>query len=376
MDSLALYVHVPFCAKKCSYCDFNAYSGLGSLAGGYVDAVTREIRGCGERGRRVSTVFFGGGTPTYLTGEQLAAILGTIRQVFAVDSDAEITSEANPTSADAARFQAMTHAGFNRVSVGVQAFDDRLLRLVDREHSAEEAVDAVRAARNAGFVNLNLDLMFALPTQTLEDWDATLDQALSLEPEHISAYALTLEPGTRFERLHAGGNITLPDENLEIAMYERTIERLTANGFDHYEISNFARPGFRSRHNLVYWLNDEYLGFGPGAVSYLRGRRWTTEKNPGRYIAWVRDGASPRGESEKLDQDGSLAETLIQGLRLREGVALARIRNRFETDSVERYSTVFATLRDQGLLEYDAERLRLTHRGLLLANEVSMALLP
>ena len=211
MDSLALYVHVPYCVRKCAYCDFNAYSGATSAqAETYVAAVRREIQSTQERGRRISTVFFGGGTPTYLSGEQLTAILDEIRHVFALDSDAEITSEVNPSTVDADRFQAMFAAGFNRLSIGVQSFDDRLLKAVDRTHSAAEAIHTVHLAREAGFRNLSIDLMFALPGQTPDDWRRTLETALSLDVPHISTYALTLEHVTSFERLHKGGKLSLP----------------------------------------------------------------------------------------------------------------------------------------------------------------------
>lgn len=375
MSALSLYVHVPFCVKKCAYCDFNAYAGADALVDDYVACALTEIGRAKERGRPVPTIFFGGGTPTFLSGAQLAAILGAIREHFDVAPDAEISAEANPTTADAARFAEMRRAGFNRLSIGVQAFDDRLLRSVDREHSADEAAQSVAAAREAGFENVSIDLMFRLPGQTCTDWEATLDRAIGLQTEHLSVYALTLEPGTRFERLHAGGKLTLPDEEAEVAMYERAIERLTAAGFEHYEVSNFARPGFRARHNLVYWRNEEHLGFGPGAVSYVNGLRWTKEKHPARYIAKVRAGVDLAVDSERLDREAALAETLMLGLRLREGIDLARLRARFGLDPVRHYAETIAKLTRVGLLDQEGDHLRLTHRGLLLADDVCMEFL-
>jgi len=362
--------------KKCAYCDFNAYAGADALVEEYVACVLAEIERTEERGRCVPTIFFGGGTPTFLSGAQLTAILDAIRARFAIAPDAEITAEANPTTADASRFAAMRRVGFNRLSIGVQAFNDRLLRAVGREHSADEAEQAVRTAREAGFENVSIDLMFRLPGQTPADWETTLDRALALRTDHLSLYALTLEPGTRFERLHRGGKLALPDEGTELAMYERAIVRLAEAGLEHYEVSNFARPGFRARHNLVYWHNEEYLGFGPGAVSYVHGRRWMKEKHPARYIAKVREGVDLTVDSERLDREAALAETLILGLRLREGVSLARLRARFGIDPSARFATVIHNMTHAGLLEQVGDHLRLTHRGLLLADDVAMEFLP
>jgi oxygen-independent coproporphyrinogen-3 oxidase len=247
---------------------------------------------------------------------------------------------------------------------------------MDRTHSAQEAEKAIRAARRAGFDNLSLDLMFGLPGQTREDWDATLDRAIDLAIEHISVYSLTIEPGTRFERLHAGGKLTLPDEIDELWMYERAIARLTESGFEHYEVSNFARPGFQARHNLVYWRNAEYRGFGPGAVSYVAGRRWTNEKFPARYIRKVHESADLAVESECLDPAGALAETLMVGLRLRAGVAIAPLRARFGIDPLAHFAAPIARLQDRGWLQLSDDRLRLTHQGLLFANDAFLEFLP
>ncbi len=376
MQDLGLYIHIPFCVRKCAYCDFNAYSGLGNLAAGFVDAVVREIESAPEQGRPAPTCFFGGGTPTYLGADQLVRILDTLRSTFAFAAGAEITSEANPSTTDAGKFAAMREAGFNRLSIGVQAFDDRLLAQLDRTHSASEAENTIHEARQAGFDNLSLDLMFGLPTQSRDDWNKSLDRAIDLDTEHISVYALTLEPGTRFERLHAGGKLPLPDEDTELWMYERAIERLTEVGFEHYEVSNFAKPGFQARHNLLYWHNEEYRGFGPGAVSYLEGRRWTNEKFPARYIKKVCEDGDLSVESECLDAGGALAETLMTGLRLRDGVRLAPLRARFGLDPLSRFAGAIEKLRQRGWLETDSHYLRLTPQGLLFANDVFIEFLP
>ena len=376
MDSLAAYIHVPYCPRKCAYCDFNAYSGAtDSQVETYVQAVSREIRESRLGGARVSTVFFGGGTPTYLTGGQLKVVLTDLRASFDVDDDAEISAEANPSTADAERFGSMFEAGFNRLSIGVQAFDDRLLKAVDRAHSAEEAVAAVKLAREAGFTNLSIDLMFGLPGQTQEDWQRSLDRAMELGVPHLSTYALTIEPGTRFERLHKGGKLALPSEEAELAMYEHAIARLSDAGYEHYEVSNYAKPGYRSRHNLVYWRNEEYVGFGPGAVSYVGGRRWTNEKNPALYALKIQQGRDLAVDSETLPPASAFSESLIQGLRLREGVDLMPLSARFRIESEPQFGETLARLERSGLVERDDSRVRLTHRGLLFSNDVAMELL-
>jgi oxygen-independent coproporphyrinogen III oxidase len=382
-DPLAVYVHVPFCAKHCAYCDFNVVvERAGSEAvPRTVDAICRDIEQSAQAisphgARQVETVFFGGGTPTYLSGAQLSSILQAVRDNFDVARDAEISSEANPGSSDAGKFAAMREAGFNRLSIGVQAFDDRLLERLDRLHTSAEAERALGAARAAGFTNLSLDLMFGLPGQTLDLWRASLDRALGCETEHLSLYALSLEPGTRFERLHRGGNLELPDEDSELAMYEEAIARLTASGFAHYEVSNFARPGFRSRHNQVYWRNGEYLGVGPGAVSYLSGCRWKRERLPARYAAKVAAREELSVESEELGLEGALGETMMLGLRLLDGIVLSDIRARFGIEPLDVFAPQIASLSGRGLVALEHDRLRLTHAGLLLANTVLAEFLP
>lgn len=376
MDPLGIYIHVPFCKRKCAYCDFNAYSGLGSLAAPYVRALEADIRSGPHPGRLVQSVFFGGGTPTFLPAPDLARLLDAVASTWSLQADAEVTVEANPTSADARRFAELRRAGFNRVSIGVQAFDDDLLRAVDREHTAAEAVAAVDTARKARFDNVSLDLMFGLPGQTQAQWEATLERALELGTPHLSVYALTLEPGTRFERLHAGGKLVLPGEEAELAMYESAITRLREAGFEHYEVSNFAWPGYRARHNLLYWRNGEYLGFGAGAVSYVDGRRWTREKQPGRYIQKVGSGADLAVEAESLDGEAAVAETLILGLRLLEGLDLRRVARRFGAEALSTAQEHLDALEREGYLRREGDRVRVTHRGLLFSDHVALQLLP
>ena len=372
---LSIYAHIPFCARHCAYCDFNVYvdKAQTGLTLQTVEAIQRDIRNSASqlsRNYKVTTVFFGGGTPTYLSGLQLGAILQTVRDSFEVLTDAEISSEANPGSSDSEKFQEMREAGFNRLSVGVQAFDNTLLRKLDRHHSVAEAEAALKLARRAGFENLSLDLMFGLPGQTLELWRETLKIALDFDTEHLSLYALTLEPGTRFERLDRGGKLDLPEEDEELKMYEESISTLGSAGYDHYEVSNFAKPGFQARHNLTYWRNGEYLGVGPGAVSYLDGARFKREKLPSKYISKVETSVDLTVETETLPEEERLGETMMLGLRLREGVSLSNLKERFGVDPARKFAEQIRTLTENGAIESEGDRLRLTHRGLLLANLV------
>lgn len=372
---ISIYVHVPFCARKCGYCDFNAYADAEALFDPYAECVVLEVQRSEARGRPAPTLYFGGGTPSYLPVEGLARIMGALRAGFRVAPDAEVSAEANPTSSDAGRFAAMRALGINRLSIGVQAFQRDLLTLLDRDHTPEQAEHAVAMARAAGFRNVSVDLMFALPGQTRAQWDETLTRALDLGTEHVSLYSLTLEPGTRLERLHAGGKIARAGEELDLWMYERAIERLTGAGFEHYEISNFARPGYRCRHNLVYWRNGEYAGFGPGAVSYIDSRRMTTEKRPALYVSKVRGGLDAVVECESLDWRSSLGETMMLGIRLLDGVPLGEVRARYgsEVDSV--LAGPIERLEARGLVRCANDTIRLTRRGLLLADTVALEFL-
>jgi oxygen-independent coproporphyrinogen-3 oxidase len=375
VQPIAIYIHIPFCAKHCAYCDFNTYveQRISAIVPETVDAICADVRQTAERvapGMQAQTVFFGGGTPTFLSGSQLAQILGAVREAFGAAEDAEISAEANPGASDAAQFREMRDAGFNRLSIGVQSFDDAVLQSLDRFHTAREAEEAVRAARSAGFDNLSLDLMFRLPGQDRAAWSVSLERAAAIGTEHLSLYSLTLEPGTRFERLAAGGRLVLPDEETELAMYEEAVSRLADAGFEHYEVSNFARPGRRCRHNMVYWRNGEYLGFGPGAVSYLAGRRWRREPLPSRYVRKMRAGEELAVQSEHLDPAAALGETIMLGLRLREGISLAGLRERFGIDVLDHYADEIRRLSADGLMERNGDRLRLTHSGLLVGDSV------
>ncbi len=387
---IALYVHVPFCETKCPYCDFNTYEGIEPLMPGYADALRREMRLWGDlTGRaQVSTMFFGGGTPSYLLAGDIRAVMGTARDAFALDPGAEITLEANPDDLREAKPDAWLDCGFNRLSIGVQSFDDRRLAALGRRHDAAQATEAVRAARRAGFANLSIDLMYGLPEQTLEEWRATLEEALELRPDHLSIYCLTLEPGTPMHRQAELGQVAEPDPDLAADMYEHAEGVMETAGYLHYEISNWALPGRESRHNLTYWLNRPYLGVGPGAHSYLAGCRFANLRSPREYIRrlsgsapvqHVGNDATPAAsiaavpvveDVTAIDRQTEMAETLMLGLRLGDGVSHDAFAARFGADMRGVYAPTLDDLTDAGLLHASNGAVTLTARGRLLGNEV------
>jgi oxygen-independent coproporphyrinogen III oxidase len=368
--SLSIYVHIPFCARRCAYCDFNTYAWRGDIVRDTLQAICSHIENAAQRDVVVPTVFFGGGTPSFPEPESVVRILDTIRRHFRVLPDAEISIEVNPGTADRARYHLFRQAGFNRLSMGIQSFDDGLLQKLGRIHSAEEAIRSYEQARRAGFENVNIDLMFALPDQTLQQWQRTVRTAVCLQPEHVSCYALTVEPNTPFDTLHRQGKLNLPDEETDLRMYQYAIRALSRAGYEHYEISNFAKPGRRCQHNMVYWRNEEYLGFGPGAVSYWNGVRWTLIRNPRRYVQAVRQGTPPVEEQEQLDMDASLGETIMLMLRLRDGVDVKAVENRYGVSLAHRYARQIERLCKLGLLQVTPDHWRITDKGLPIANTI------
>jgi oxygen-independent coproporphyrinogen-3 oxidase len=367
----AAYVHIPFCVSKCHYCDFDSFPGMEPIFDEYLRALVREIEATPAHAYPLSTVYFGGGTPTVLSSGQLAEALHAIERRFGLASDAEVTVEANPGTVDESKFAKLREAGFNRLSVGVQSFDDDFLSKIGRAHNARDAVEAYRAARRAGFANIGIDLIFALPGQSVSHWETTLDTAIGLDPEHVSLYELSIEQGTRFAELCAEGRLALPDEDTQLDMYELAIAKLTSRGYEHYEVSNFARPGFRSRHNQVYWRNEPFLGFGAGAASYVGGIRAHRVSDPRSYIDAVLSSSNAIDFSEELAGRAALAESLMLGLRMLEGIDLHKLSEQTCTDALAEFGPQIESLVARGLVELAGARLRVTHRGLLLLNDVS-----
>jgi oxygen-independent coproporphyrinogen-3 oxidase len=362
--SLGLYIHIPFCASRCPYCDFTFVVGKRHLVDRYTEAVIQEWR---TRLSTVSsapvftTVYFGGGTPSAVPPECLERILTVVRTEAGVAPYAEITVEANP--GDRERFAALWALGINRLSLGVQAFTDRALKALGRFHTTREAEEALAAARYAGFHNVNLDLIFGAPEQSVAEWITIVDRALSFRPEHLSVYGLTIEPGTAFGRRFVKGRLPLPTEEEQAAMYEVAIDRLTAAGYDHYEISNFAWPGFASCHNMAYWEGIPYLGIGVSAHSFLHGcRSWNT-RDLLTYIAQVEANGIATEGKEVLSEEDRFLEQVLLGLRRPAGIPTHLLSDPRIVANVHR-------LLADHLLEQVADRLRLTRRGLLLADLV------
>jgi oxygen-independent coproporphyrinogen III oxidase len=375
MSTTGVYLHIPFCAKKCGYCDFNAYSGYkDATKARYVAAICAEIAARADH-TKIGTIFFGGGTPTQLSSEAVAEILRCVCRHFDVAADAEISVEANPSDTDARYLDQLLAAGVNRLSFGVQTFNDRLLVLIDRLHTASCAITAIQAAQAAGFSNLSLDLMFGLPRQTLADWDRTLETALALDIPHLSIYNLIVEPNTPFFARQERGKLPLPGEDNELLMWERAVEKTKAAGLARYEISNYARPNFACRHNLLYWRNEPYFGFGAGASSYINSVRSVNIKRPSDYIQTVLAKHSVFLESEQLTPKEAMGETVMIGLRMLAGIDLDAFAARFGVRAEQHFADTIATLQSQKLVTLTDTHLRLTETGLLLANDAMAAFL-
>jgi len=369
---IGLYVHIPFCRSKCHYCDFNSYAGKEALISPYFDMLKREIACHADRleDRPVKTVFIGGGTPSVADATYVYELLNMSRRCFIVRDDAEITIECNPGTLCKEKLKKYREAGINRLSIGLQAWQDRLLKMTGRIHTAKDFLESFGMAEKAGFENINVDLIFGLPGQTLENWQESLANVARLGPTHISCYSLKIEEGTPFERMLASGEIEYPDEELDRRMYGFAIEMLRENGFRHYEISNFARPGFECRHSMIYWKGEEYLGVGAGAHSFLDGKRSGNVSAVEEYISAVNKGLPPVEDEEIVDENGKMAEFMILGLRLTDGVSAREFESRFGADIFCLYAAKIEKLIAQHLLEIDGDRIKLTEKGLDLANKV------
>jgi oxygen-independent coproporphyrinogen-3 oxidase len=383
LQTVSLYLHIPFCHTRCHYCDFNTYAGMLPLREPYVRALITEIGLAGQLAqlangtpRRSRTIFFGGGTPSLLTVEQIIHLLSACRKAFAVDEQAEITLEANPGTLSFEQLTGLRAAGINRLSLGSQSFDAELLHTLGRIHTPEEIVQALSNARAAGFTSINLDFMFGLPGQTMHPWKTTLDRALALHPEHFSLYSLIIEEGTLFYTWTNEGRIIPGDEDLCADMYEYADERLQAEGYENYEISNWALPGHQSRHNLTYWQNLPYIGMGAGAHSFFGGRRFSNILDPQEYIQLLKKQQRPEAEGELIDRIQEMSETAFLALRTAQGLHLPTFEERFAEPFTQFVGTRLRTVEEAGLLEQEQEWIRLSKRGRLLGNEVFLRLLP
>lgn len=419
MSGFSLYLHIPYCQAKCPYCDFNSYAAERWPEEAYTEALIAELEHYATQGAwqgAIRTIFFGGGTPSLFAPESVGRVLDAVSRLWPVqlmgdglDSSTarrgaalgsqlstldlpatEVTLEANPGTVTLEKLLGFRAAGINRMSFGVQSFLSHHLRMLGRIHNGDDAIAAVELARRAGFANVNIDLIFALPNQTLQEWDGDLEQGCALGPEHISAYNLTYEEGTPFHQWRAQGKLRQLPEEIEVAMLTRAQERLEAAGYQQYEISNYSRPGHACRHNLNYWQSGPYLGVGAGAHSYQApvacgtpetlnselstlnswwGSRWSNERNPTKYIQAIEAHGHARRFSEMLDERQARGEFVFLGLRCRAGFPAAAFRNRFGDDFPALFPHVI-DLRDEGLLQCTDGNWRLTRRGLLLADSV------
>jgi oxygen-independent coproporphyrinogen III oxidase len=373
-SSIGAYLHAPFCATRCPYCAFNTAPWEPAATARYVAAVLREIDLVGAAAWApdvgVHSVFVGGGTPSLLAPEDLAAILDRLRARFAVRPGAEVTVECNPESVTRAKLDAYRLAGINRISLGVQALDDQVLARLGRLHGAAAARAAFEHARAAGFANVNVDLMYGVPGLDVDGWQRGVETTLSWSPEHLSAYGLTLDPGSVWGAAAVDG---VPAETVVVAQYWALTETARARGFEHYEISSYARPGFRSRHNFTYWQRGEYLAFGPGAAGFIGDLRWTNVKTVARYCAEVEAGRVPIDAAERVTSQQALAERLILGLRTADGVPGCWLQARVGGDG--RLAAVVESWRERGLLVVDHHRARLTEAGFLLSDALFVDLL-
>ncbi len=366
----SLYIHIPFCLRKCNYCAFDSTVGSRALRSVYLSALKKELQDLAAQQRLLSTIFFGGGTPTSYSADELVDLIALVRDCFPVAADAEISLEANPGTVDERYLEILRASGVNRLSLGVQSFDDQQLGRLGRLHSGAEARKAVLAAQAAGFTNINLDLMSALPGQDALLWQRDLEQALALRPQHLSLYQLTIEENTPFALLAHQRRLQLPEEE-EIFEIDEMTSRLTRSaGFSHYEISNYCRGGFACRHNINYWENGSYLAAGAGAVSFLGGLRQRRVADPGIYADRVMHDLSPVVEEESLAPERSFCETVIMGLRMRRGVSLKRLRAVYNLEPVAFYGETLTSLFDSGLIEIRSGHLRITDKGLPLANTI------
>lgn len=376
----SIYIHIPFCRARCTYCAFNTYTDRNELIADYVQAVVQELRYLRNKSRQVHTVYFGGGTPSLLSAQQIETILSAVNDFFAVSPQFEVTLEANPGTVDFEKLQAFRAAGVTRLSLGMQSANQGELQLFGRQHDLLAVKEAVQAARQAGFDNLSLDLIYGVPNQTLAMWRASLEEALSLAPDHLSLYALSLESGTELARQVKYHELPLPDSDLAADMYEIATTRLDEAGFIQYEISNWSLPGKACRHNIQYWRNLPYLGIGAGAHGYANQTRTVNVMRPEHYIERLQAAEAeilpfPQTPAtmkvENLEREVDMGETLFLGLRLLdEGLSLATFAQRYQERVEDLFGDEVAKLVKQGLLVQKQDRLYLTRPARLISNYV------
>lgn len=368
-------MHFPFCKSKCFYCDFNSYAGIEPLMPEYVECLLLEIKKNLPQHRLIRSVYFGGGTPSYFPVQSLVSVLQYLKENFLINRATEITIEANPGTVTAQELILLYEAGFNRLSLGVQAAQDELLGRIGRIHTWQDFLAVFQQAREVGFSNIGIDLMCGLPGQSMEAWRDSLHNVAFLEPEHISAYALQLESNTPLAKMVGDGTLTLPGEEEVVGMLQMSMDYLRKYGYEHYEISNYAKPGFHSVHNTGYWSGRDYLGFGAGAASTFHENRWSNVSSPREYIRRVKNGQTVVFESETINPSIAATEAIMLGLRMRSGIDLNHFKAQFQFDLSVRAAERIEILRESGLLTCLDDHLALTDRGVVVSNYVITSIL-
>jgi len=374
VKEIGIYIHIPFCASKCLYCDFNSCASKEALIPAYFEALAKEIEECNHNAK-VASIFIGGGTPSVVDQRYVGVILDKLSNKFYINDNAEITIESNPGTLNAAKLSAYKGYGINRLSMGLQSTENNLLKTIGRRHSFDDFLKNYNDAVKCGFKNINVDLMFSLPDQSLKDWDKSLRTIAELGLQHISCYSLIVEEGTPFYKLNEEGKLNIPSEDLDREMYQLAKGFLGGSGYSHYEISNFAKPGYECSHNLIYWKAQEYIGFGAGAHSYLNDYRYSNISGIEGYIRGIKEGNANSKERDFISKKESMAEFMILGLRLIDGVDREEFFWRYETKVEDIYGEVINKFINQGLLLSHKNRIALTDKGLDLANIVMMEFL-
>ena len=370
MKELGIYVHIPFCKQKCSYCDFISYCDKNDLIEKYISTLKQEIKNISANEYEISTIYIGGGTPSYIESKYIGEILNTIKQKYNISKTAEITIEVNPGTVTKEKLENYIKAGINRISIGLQSCNNNLLKMIGRIHTYEDFLSTYKLAREVGFKNINVDLMIGLPNQTLDDVKKSLKEISKLNPEHISVYSLIVEEGTPIEKKIENGQLKLPNEELERKEYWKVKKFLENSGYKHYEISNFAKTGYESKHNLNCWEQKEYLGFGAAAHSYMNRTRYSNTENIEEYI-------NQKVKNEKLHivheiqrEEEQKKEYMLLGLRKIDGVQISSFKNKFGCNPIMEFKNELNKLTREGLIEVDLNQIKLTEKGIDLANIV------
>ncbi len=368
----SIYIHIPFCKTKCSYCDFFSITNLDKQQT-FIDTLEKETDACANddrlTGKTLNTIFFGGGTPSLMTPDDIYSLMKLIIRSFPLASHTEISMEINPDDLTNSKLNGYIAAGINRFSLGVQSLDNSELRILQRRHNADSARSAINLLRSND-VNFSVDLIYGIPNQSVDSWLQTLASVIELAPRHISMYCLTLEDGTRLQQSINSGVLSLPDDEIVRAMYLSAIEMLTESGFAQYEISNFARNGFECRHNMAYWTGKPYLGLGPSSASYIHPFRWKNVSDIDCYITEVNKSGKAVSEIDEITPDTALREYVMLFLRLTSGLDLSEFENRFGIDFISAHREILERYYSHGLLSYDSDFVRLTPEGMFVSNEI------